>query len=92
MSIQNQPPSAIRDQSADDLEFTTRAQDLFFDTVDHPRFASEDQTLIYNTLLSRVQPGQKLAGTDDGQPQCGAAGLRPGDIFGCMGIVLPAGG
>lgn len=38
------------------LDFTTRASELFFDTVDHPNFQSEDQMMIYNTLRSKVKP------------------------------------
>lgn len=56
MSDMNQLPADALEQTIDALEFTTRAQDLFFDTVDHPNFASEDQDLIYHMLLGKVQP------------------------------------
>ncbi|MGN0794272.1 MAG: hypothetical protein ACI4MG_07375 [Aristaeellaceae bacterium] len=48
-----------RDDPADaesELDFTTRANELFLDTVDHPNFQSEDQMMIYRTLLRKVKP------------------------------------
>lgn len=45
-----------QDEMIDELEFTTRANELFYDTVDHPNFNSEDQAMIYKALLGKVKP------------------------------------
>ncbi len=49
-------PSMKINETINELEFTTRANELFYDTVDHPNFHSEDQILIYRTLLAKVKP------------------------------------
>ena len=43
-------------QTPSSLDFTTMAEETFYDTVDDPRFQSDDQTLIYDALLTALHP------------------------------------
>ena len=56
MNNQDKMNPAYAEDVPEPLEFTTCASELFYDTVDHPNFGSEDQTMIFNALVSRVKP------------------------------------
>ena len=43
-------------QNPDSLDFTSIAEETFYDTVDDPRFQSNDQALIYDALLNALHP------------------------------------